>query len=188
MSASCEVRACARSVSTDTSGSAAARRSRARRAIPRYSSTCTGEILSHAAKVARWAGSKVPSRFATNHSAACPAMLRRVLSTAVIICSSQPRHAAPAMRQSLAQVFLDHMGRDPEPGRYFLIAHPTPIVQNDRGLTLRGQLPQHLTQPLRARFGVELATQCRPFGEQLGRVLDVDRARAALLLHSVFLR
>src|ERR1700756_337327 len=137
MSASCEVRARASSASTDTSGSAAARRSRTRRAIPRYSSTCIGELFSHAAKVARWTGSKVPSRFATNHSAACPAILTRVLSTAVIIFSSQPRHAAPAMRQGLAQVFLDHMGRDPKLGRYFLVAHPTPVVQNDRGLTLR---------------------------------------------------
>src|SRR5262252_8353118 len=114
-------------------------------AIPRYSSTCCGEVFSHAANVERCMASGLPSRFATNHSAASWAMLVLTLSLA-LIASSEPRHAAAAVCQCLTQVLLDHVSRDAQLQRYLLVAHAMPIVQGDRRLPLGGQLTQHLAQ------------------------------------------
>src|SRR5262252_7917521 len=127
-------------------------------AIPRYSSTCCGEVFSHAANVERCMASGLPSRFATNHSAASRAMVVLTLSLA-LIASSQPCHAAAAVCQSLTQVLFDHVRRDAQLQRYLLVAHAMPIVQGNCGLRLGGQLTQHLVQPLDTSFRVDLCAR-----------------------------
>ncbi len=68
--AGCRARA-RRDESVEAASSAqASRRSRATAATPRYSSTCTGETFSQAAKVSR-SRAESSARFATNQSAAC---------------------------------------------------------------------------------------------------------------------
>src|SRR6516164_8385010 len=120
--------------------------------------------------------SGLPSRFATNHSAASWAMLVLTLSLAVI-ASSEPRHAAAAVCQCLTQVLLDHVSRDAQLQRYLLVAHAMPIVQGDRRLPLGGQLTQHLAQPLDTSFGVDLCAGGCQVGEQLRGVIDIDCVR-----------
>src|ERR1700735_738108 len=108
----------------------------------RYSSTFTGEALSQSAKV--WRSSAVrPARLATNQSAASWVMSPRTRSSFVLINSPQPRHATPAVHKRLAQVLLDHVCRDVEPLRDFLVAQSVPVLQHHRSAAFRRQLMQY---------------------------------------------
>ena len=73
---------------------------RATAATPKYSSTCTGETFSQAAKVSR-SRAESSARFATNQSAACWVTRSCTWSFFALIASAQPRHAATTMYDCL---------------------------------------------------------------------------------------
>src|SRR5688572_21005101 len=131
--------------SNDISGSsAAAGRSRATRATPRYSSTWTGEARIQSANARRSAASSAAARWIANHSPACWAIVARTCSSLVFIRSPKAGHAAPAVPKRLADVFLHHVRRDSQPLGDFGVAEVVPVLEHDRRTAFRRQLAQHL--------------------------------------------
>src|SRR3974390_1162007 len=98
------------------------------RAMLRYSSTCIGELLSHAANRAD-SSPAMPARFATNQSAASSAITVRTRSSLAFIGSSQPRHTTPAVNQRAAQIFLDHVRGNAELLADLRVAQSLPVLQ-----------------------------------------------------------
>src|SRR5215469_1783034 len=80
-------------------------------------------------------------------------------SSLPLISSSQARHAAPAVKQRLAQVLLDHVGRDFQPRGDGLVAHTVPVRQHDRGVALGWKLSQHFAQTLDACLLIDVRTK-----------------------------
>src|SRR4029077_14472282 len=126
------------------SGSAqAAPRSRAMTDTPRNASTWTGEALSQATRASDCRSSSGPSSFRTNHCAACSVGEARSCSSLEIMESTQPRHAAATVNQSLFDVLLRHLRRYPESDRDFPVGEAIREAQRHGRLALGTQLLEH---------------------------------------------
>src|SRR5450755_989613 len=109
----------------------------------RYSSTCTGEALSHAANSLRSLAER-PARFATNQSAASCSMRLRTCCSLALMCSPQPLHATSTVHHRLAQVLLDHVRRNSESLRHLPVTQSISELHHDGGPAFRGELMEYL--------------------------------------------
>src|ERR1700722_10367905 len=156
---------------------------------PRNSSMCVGEARSHAARAAESSASSGPSSFATNHSPACSAIAVRTRSSLKFIDSTQPRHAASTMTQTLRHVLLRHLRRYSEVHCNLPEGQSLREAQLDRCAAFRTQLLEHHPEPRDPLPRIELPVEFRQRLELLMRrcLVDVDAACLAAVQHRVLL-
>src|SRR4029077_4137738 len=127
--------------------------------------------------------------FPPRQSAACSAIAARTCSSLEIMDSTQPRHAALTVTQSLRHVLLGHLWGHPEVDCDLPVGQFMREAQDHSGTAFRTKLLQHDVEPRDPLLRIELAVERGQRLELLLRrsLVDVNAARLATLEHRMLL-